>query len=154
MRQHRLVGKRPRLFGIDLENPLQELVGLGVPLAVDQLIGLQQQAVDVPRVDLERLGERLGGSGAILGRQGAGQQVMKVRLERGGLRRLSKRLGRQGIIFLLECHLGRGEIGFEEVRLLLGDDVVKLVEHLAGVGSAHQEEPSDGDKPVRVAKRR
>ena len=54
-----------------------------------------------------------------------------------------ERLGRQGVVLLVEGQLGRGEVGLDEVGLLLHGDVVELVEHLAGIGPAEQEEPPE-----------
>ena len=141
---------------IDVEHLLENLLGFRVPLAIDQLVGLEQQAVDMVRVDLEGLGQLLGGAGAVLGREGTGEQVVKPRVLGGGLRRLPERLGRQGVVLFVQGQLGRGEIGLHEVGLLLGDDVVELVQHLARIGAAEQKEPPDGDEALRrgIAPRR
>ncbi len=48
VRQDRLVRKRPRLTRVYLEDLFQDLFGFGVTLAVDQCVGQEQQAVDVP----------------------------------------------------------------------------------------------------------
>ena len=58
---------------------------------------------------------------------------MKPRVQRGGLGRLAERLGRQGVVLFIQGQLGRGVIGIHEVGLLLGDDVVKLVQHFSGI---------------------
>ena len=125
---------------------MKSLVGFGVALAVDQLVGPEQQAVGVVRVDLERGVERLFGPGAISVGQGAGQQVVKPRVVAGFLGRFAERLGRQGEILFIECQLGRREMGVDEVRLLLGDHIVELIEHLLGIGPADQEEAPERDQ--------
>ena len=63
---------------------------------------------------------------------------MKPRVLAGGLGGFAKRLGRKGVVFFFQRQLGRGEMGIHEVGLLLGDDVVKLVEHLPRVDSTEQ----------------
>ena len=109
----------------------------------------------MPRVDLQGLGQRLGGPGAVLVREGAGEQVVEPRVLGGLLGGLLERLRRQGVVLLVEGQLGRGEIGLDEVGLLLGHGVVELVEHLLRVGAAEQEETAEGDaalgrgEPVR-----
>ena len=40
-------------------------------------------------------------------------------------------------------------VGLDEVGLLLDGDVVELVEHLAGVGAAEEEEAAEGDAALR-----
>ena len=47
VREHRPVGQARGSLRIDLEHLLEDLLGLGVPLAVDQVVDLEQQAVDV-----------------------------------------------------------------------------------------------------------
>ena len=74
---------------------------------------------------------------------------MKSRVLAGGLRRLAERFGRQGVVLFFQGELGRGVIGIQEVGLLLGDDVVKLIQHLTRIGAADQEEPPDGDESLR-----
>ena len=101
------------------------------------------------RVDLEGFGQRLGGPGTVLRGEGAGEQVVEPRVLAGGLGRLAERFGRQCVVFFFQGELGRGVIGIQEVGLLLGDDVVKLIQHLTRIGATEQEEPPDGDEPLR-----
>ena len=100
-------------------------------------------------VDLEGFGQRLGGAGAIFGGEGAGEQVVKPRVLAGGLRRLAERFGRQRVVLFFEGKLGRGVIGIHEVGLLLGDDVVKLIQHLTRIGATKEQEPPDRDESLR-----
>ena len=114
------------------------------------MVGLEQQAVDVVRVDLQGLGQLLlGRRPDPRRREGTGQQVVEPRVLGGGLRGLAERLRREGVVLLVQGQLGRGEVGVDEVGLLLDGDVVELVEHLLGVGAAEEEVPPEADPAFR-----
>ena len=76
-------------------------------------------------------------------------QVVEPRVERGFFGGLAQGLGREGIVFLVQRHLGRGEISLDITRCLLGDDIVALVQHLPCISPAQQEEPPDRDQAFR-----
>ena len=103
----------------------------------------------MPRVDLQGLGQLLGAPGPVVVLEGTGQQVVESRVVGGFLGRLPERLGGQGVVFLLEGQLGRGEVGLDEVRAFLDGDVVELVEHLAGIGAAEEQVPAEHDAAFR-----
>ncbi len=94
------------------------------------------------RVDLEGLGQCLVGLAAIIVGKGAGEQVVEPGILGGVLGGFLEGLGGQGGILLLQGQLGRGVEALGIVGMLFRDEVVELVEHLAGVGASEEEEPT------------
>ncbi len=93
---------------------LEGLRCLVVLLGIDQMIGGEQEAVDVVRVDLEGLGQLLVGAGLVLGRIGTGEQVVEAGVLGGGLRRLAEGLRGQGEVLLGQGQLGGREVGLDQ----------------------------------------
>jgi len=76
VRQHRLVGPGARFHRVDVEHLPERLPRLRVSFGIDQVVDLEQETIDVAGVDLERIGQRLGGSGPAVVREGAGEEVV------------------------------------------------------------------------------
>ena len=152
MRQHRAIRPGSRLERIHLEHSFEDLLGFLISFTVNELIGLKQQAVGMPWVDLESFGKRLGATSTVIGGEGTRQQVVKPRIKARTLRCLAERFGRERIVLFFQGQLGRRVISIEEVGLLLDHDVVKLVQHFTRIGPSKQKEPPDGHKSFRGGK--
>ncbi len=143
--QRRAEGPGSRLRRVDRDDLVDHLRRVRVAFGVDQSVDLQQQAVDVAWVDLERLGDRFGRLGAVVVAERLGHQVMETRVRRGLLGGLPQRLHGEPVILLVQSQLGRGEIGVHEIGGLPDDRVVVQVQHLLRVSAPEQEEPAEGD---------
>src|SRR5271165_3850946 len=69
---------------------------------------------------------------------------MESRLRRSLLGGFTQGLRGEPVILLVQCQLGRGEIGIHEIGGSLDDGVVELVEHLLWIGATDEQETPEG----------
>src|SRR5258706_575092 len=90
--QHRAIGPGAGVFRIDLEGFGEQRLGLCVIFAIDRIVGLEQQAIDVARIELQCFDQGGGGAlGVIL--VGASEAEVDVGVVRGALGGILKGLG-------------------------------------------------------------
>ncbi len=144
VRQHRAIGPGAGVFRIDLEGLGEQRLGLCVIFAIDGVVGLEQQAIDVARVERQGFDEGGGGAlGVVL--IGAGEAEVDVGIVRGALGGVLKGLGGEGEILLVERELTAGEVRLGGIGIVLFGLVEEEVDDLARISAAAEECATERD---------